>query len=387
MRVSRVRFGLGLGLILLALSMPFDFTILPSVGHALLPLSSTMIQALGGLIAPDCSDCIWRPISDSHGLYLMAALMLTTGFGLSLIIPRAWMERSLPWMQAALLLYLSSQLGRYGMQKICLQQFYPPEANILHTRLGLLDKDILYWSTLGSSPLYSRFIGLLELIPALLLLHYRSRPIALAISTAILLHVFFVNLGFDIDVKLLSGLLFLISLYLLVPYFSHALSQDGSIRIACPRLLSARGGWLRYLAIMAVICELASPLFSIGRELPSRPTDLIGSYTVMDEYSPYSRLHIHSRGYLITEDRKGRMQDHRILVTPDGGSIYMIDNGESLTIKIDEGTIQTWHGQLKEDSLSIRTQRIDLDALPLQVDTMQWAIRKSDGLKTDLGRK
>jgi len=37
-------------------------------------------------------------------------------------------------------------LLNYGTDKLFLEQFYKPDANILFTPLGFLDSDILFWS-------------------------------------------------------------------------------------------------------------------------------------------------------------------------------------------------------------------------------------------------
>jgi hypothetical protein len=113
--------------------------------------------------------------------------------------------------------YLACVMLKYGFDKIFKSQFYLPEPNTLYTPLGMLDKDILFWSTMGISYSYNVFMGLMEVIPALMLLYYRTRILGLFILSGVLLNVIFINFGFDISVKLYSLFLLLICFLLLAP--------------------------------------------------------------------------------------------------------------------------------------------------------------------------
>jgi hypothetical protein len=92
--------------------------------------------------------------------------------------------------------YLALILFIYGFSKVFKAQFYLPEPNLLFTTLGNLDKDILFWSTIGSSRSYSIFLGIIEIIPAMLLLFRKTSFIGSLIATGVLLHVVAINLLF-----------------------------------------------------------------------------------------------------------------------------------------------------------------------------------------------
>lgn len=121
-------------------------------------------------------------------------------------------------IQLVITYYLACVMLKYGFDKIFKSQFYLPEPNTLYTPLGMLDKDILFWSTMGTSYSYNIFMGLMEVIPALMLLYYRTRILGLFILSGILLNVVFINFGFDISVKLYSTFLLLLCLLLLFPF-------------------------------------------------------------------------------------------------------------------------------------------------------------------------
>ena len=106
----------------------------------------------------------------------------------------------------------------YGFNKVFKIQFYIPEPNTLYTPLGQLSKDILFWSSMGSSHSYNLFMGLVEILPALFLLFRRTRMLGAVISFTVLLNVLMINFGFDISVKILSSFLLFLSLVILAPY-------------------------------------------------------------------------------------------------------------------------------------------------------------------------
>lgn len=119
--------------------------------------------------------------------------------------------------QIVLVYYLACVMLKYGFDKIFKIQFYLPEPNTLYTPLGMLDKDILFWSTMGTSYSYNIFMGLMEVIPALMLFFNKTRILGLFILLGVLINVVFINFGFDISVKLYSLFLLLICFLLLVP--------------------------------------------------------------------------------------------------------------------------------------------------------------------------
>ena len=157
--------------------------------------------------------------SDSKSLYLLMLSLVLAGFILAFIIHRLYKDekkrhRFIENGKTIAVYYLAIVLMKYGFDKLFKAQFYLPEPNILYTPFGKLDKDILFWSTMGTSYSYNLFMGFMEILPGLFLLFKRTREIGLIISFGVLLNVFAINLSFDISVKLFSAFLLLINLYL-----------------------------------------------------------------------------------------------------------------------------------------------------------------------------
>lgn len=160
--------------------------------------------------------------SDSTTLYYLFFIL----FILSLIFTAAffffefWKNHKtqiIKAFQIVLTYYLACIMLKYGLDKIFKVQFYLPEPNILYTPVGMLDKDILFWSTMGTSYSYNIFMGLMEVVPALMLFFNKTRILGLFILSGVLINVAFINFSFDISVKLYSLFLLLICFLLLVP--------------------------------------------------------------------------------------------------------------------------------------------------------------------------
>jgi len=136
--------------------------------------------------------------SDSSTLYILVFILLILALVLVLLtkLMKISKEKSIVLfqnIQLVLVFYLSLVMLKYGFDKVFKVQFYLPEPNLLYTPLGLLERDILYWSTIGSSYSYSIFIGLIEIIPAILLIFRKTRIFGLVILVGVLVHVIAIN--------------------------------------------------------------------------------------------------------------------------------------------------------------------------------------------------
>ena len=102
--------------------------------------------------------------SDSEILYLIALAVL--GFSILfnvvlLFFKNDYSKNVSTFTHVAIVYILIFYLLKYGADKLFKHQFYIPEPNTLHTPLGYLSKDILFWSSMSSSYLYNLFMGLI----------------------------------------------------------------------------------------------------------------------------------------------------------------------------------------------------------------------------------
>lgn len=113
--------------------------------------------------------------------------------------------------------YLAFVLFGYGFGKLFGAQFFDPQPNYLMQPLGNIDSHTLLWTFMGASKAYNFFGGLMELIPAVLLLFRRTTTLGAIIAIPTLINVLMLNIGYDTLVKWLSTHLILIALFILGP--------------------------------------------------------------------------------------------------------------------------------------------------------------------------
>jgi len=302
-----------LWLCLFFISLPFTFAVIPEFGVWIFRSWSQFVELFLedelGIWAQSDSSMQWT----STGILSLLATIIY----LILLFTKLSMQRVCNVMETIVVWFLAMLLFKYGLDKIFLYQFYTPDPNTLHQSLGSLGKDQLFWSSMGTSPGYSRFLGILECIPAILILFKRTRFLGLIISCGVLMHVFAINLGFDITVKLLSGIMLLSSIILLIPYRerliflikpNHAYNEQKEI--------VETKNWHRLawsLCFSLLLLEGFYPYINRGLSGP-KSHKLVGSYEVMSD--EYERIHIHRNGYFISESN-GNLVDESITFIND----------------------------------------------------------------------
>lgn len=388
---------------LFIITLPFPYLILPKVGQVLSPLFEGLVQFSGPLLFSLDAKSYTALISDSSGLYVhlfnIAIIAVAIGFTWTAL----WGNRLLPQLSYGLEVlssyFLSLQLLIYGFNKVFKYQFYFPEPNLLYTRLGELSKDILFWSSMGTSYSYSVFGGLIEILPAVLLLFRKTRVLGTTIALAMLANVVMINIGFDISVKIFSLFLLWLSTLLLVPYLP-ALARffKGKPAQLTPQhipTLSTKGQVLTYaigkpLVVGLIFFEALFPYFQSGvfngDKAPRH--HLVGSYKVT-EFKPSSegtpvlnikRFHIHSQGYLIMEFDDGEMIDYKLDFQPSG-QLQLTASSSGATVNYQYSwDPKEWLIELKSHYHQIKAKKIDISQLPIYDTDSHWTI---DSYKND----
>lgn len=235
-------------------------------------------------------------------------------------------------------------LVKYGFDKVFKLQFYAPEPNILHTPFGALDKDILYWSTIGKSYSYSVFSGVLEVLAGLLLLFRSTRKLGALLSFGVLLHVLMINFSFGIEVKLLSSFLLLLSLVILAWYRKELKAFfTGEKTIICrpePEIpIHFRlKRLLRFSLVFFILLESTFLAFSTGNfndDLAPRPK-FHGAYQVRDyadrqleetlgleKEQTIRRIFIHRQAWFIVQTTDDQFIDFAFSYLPGTNAIRL----------------------------------------------------------------
>jgi hypothetical protein len=150
--------------------------------------------------------------------YVLFLLMAVAGTLIWSILDRKRMEyeKLYYWLRVILRYYLAFTMAIYGFIKVFHLQMPAPNLSQLSTPLGEFTPMRLAWLFIGHSRLYEFFSGLMELLGGCLLLFRRTTTLGACILAGVLTNVLLLNIGYDIPVKLFSGTLLLMALFLLI---------------------------------------------------------------------------------------------------------------------------------------------------------------------------
>jgi hypothetical protein len=274
--------------------------------------------------------------SDAKGLYVLVGILL----GIALIVHGFFLRmkaekfnRTMSILRTASVFFLSALLLKYGADKLFKAQFYLPEPNLLYTHMGKLDKDILFWSTMGTSYEYNLFMGVMEIIPGLMLLFACTRKLGLIIATGVFLNVFAINLSFDISVKLLSFILLMMSSYLVYPFLFNTKENEKTYASIKPK-------WITAVLLGLIFIESIGPYLLRGNfndDLSSRPI-MHGAYTVTHQNftegnslfgNKIKRVFIHRDGYMIFQFENDEMADFALEIDQARQTMTLTDYSDS----------------------------------------------------------
>jgi len=366
----------------------FTLTILPgfiSVGI----LKNTLLFVLNPLLRIIDAKNIE---SDSKEMYLVVLIYLI----LSMILASIWSiisrvrknEGSLYyWIHVISAYILSFFLFVYGFNKVFKLQFYIPEPNTLYTPLGQLSKDILFWSSMGSSHSYNLFMGLIEILPALLLLFRRTRMLGAVISFTVLLNVLMINFSFDISVKILSSFLLFLSLVVLTPYAKNLFSFFFQVHKISPRSTLSfeveKSNKLIIFKNCIICCLLFESLFpycktnNFNDNQQNLPL-FHGAYEVLNAPNSTSqfgnlqeirRIFIHRKGFFIIQFQDDKMKDFQMKTNTLTNTIDVYALNKKMTLKITATEI-FWHE--KNTSIHLAIKKLNWEKSPALQDEFHW---------------
>jgi hypothetical protein len=251
--------------------------------------------------------------------------------------------------------FLALCLFKYGFDKVFKTQFYLPEPNILYTPMGQVSRDLLFWSTMGSSYAYNLFSGAVELVLAVLLLWRRTRAAGLLMAAGVLLNILSINFSFDISVKLFSILLLGMVLFLLAPQAKQLagflfLQKQAVLNAEGPGVKSRSQKILKSAAFLFLFTETLYPYLQSGNfndDHAPRPY-LHGAYEITANDSlPLKRFFIHRSGYIIFQDNRDEMQDLKLDIDSAHHQFILTDynlDSRTCAYRYDErhATLELW---------------------------------------------
>lgn len=379
--MNRVRLFAGIWLILFFLFLPFGQTTIPLPGVYLTWIFFPITKTIAGSGLETTAL-----FSDSVHLYWQCMFLCILAFCLTLGASRSpKFEKTLQKSTAVLPYVLAFFLLKYGLEKWTHLQFTTPPPNLLYAPLGQMDKDILFWSTMGTSSLYAGFMGAIEVLAGIALLIPKYRFLGALISTGVFANVVAINFGFDISVKLLAISLAGISIYIIAPRFVDfwKFTQGKAIdSTPAPTASSSSNGmrWSKTLVVFLIFFECLYPVAqNLSRE--SRTADtLTGSYEIWgvtgqtDSWSTVElrRIHFHPAGHFITESATGTFTSYPMIHTVGNNQFKVPKLGLSFSIQK--------HGQAysfvskTDTNFAIRTKKLANESLPLLQDKFHWTV-------------
>ncbi|MFZ5554409.1 MAG: hypothetical protein ACOZCO_14920 [Bacteroidota bacterium] len=383
---------LGCFSLLFMLSFPFDSQNLPVPGKWIEPFFSSLVDISAQHVFQTEETISLSLLSDTKALYIHTFNLLVISFFVAFLIQwyRANKELSPVFVYSFTVVisyYLAYHLLSYGFNKVFKYQFFLPEPNTLYTTVGQTPKDLLYWTSMGSSWLYNVFTGSLEVIAGILLLFRKTRLPGGLFSFAVMLNVVMINFSFDISVKIFSSFLLLLSVIIISPhikrlYFFVVQEKVINITMYSPvfsSLVQRRTYLTIKLFVLAIIFYNALAIYFISGnfndDLAKRPL-FHGAYDVKENASGWKRVFIHRRGYFIIQTQDERMYDFKLEYDTTGKKLILekyitknkyeypySQNGENILIL----TKLT-------DSSQIILEKLDLTRLPLLKNEFHWTI-------------
>lgn len=284
--------------------------------------------------------------SDSVRIAILFMWLLIVSIPLTYLLKKKGQEFSEKLNQIATIVityYLSWVLLKYGFDKLFKAQFYSPEPNILYSRVGDLDKDMLFWTSMGSSYTYSVITGIFEIIPAILLLFKKTRNLGVLLVIGVFIHVFVLNIGFDISVKFFVGFLLLMSCFLAYPFAYNLwlfLCNQPIQTISSSKQTIERfqpKNWLKAFLIVGICFESLYPFIKTGNfndDLAPRPiyhgayqveSVIIGTDTLTPQSADLKRIFIHRDNYLIFQDMNDQFEDFYFELNATNSCMKVID--------------------------------------------------------------
>ncbi len=125
-------------------------------------------------------------------------------------------ERLYYWFYVAARYGIALRMSWFAWAKVFPVQMPFPTISQLNTNLGDFTPGKLYWLTTGVSPFFEVFAGVFELLATILILYRRTTIAGALMMIAILVPIWFVNIGYDAGVELTSMHILSLSLLLLV---------------------------------------------------------------------------------------------------------------------------------------------------------------------------
>jgi hypothetical protein len=333
--------------------------------------------------------------SDTIALNILLGLLLIISFLLVLVLQlvRINTTRIIPLFKLLSAWYIAAVFLKYGFDKVFKRQFYLPEPNILYSRFGSLTKDTLFWSTMGTSHMYSVVTGSIEVAAGLLILFKRTRVAGFLLALAVLINILLINIGFDISVKLFTLFLLMVVFFNLYPFLKTIYAffiQHKTVQLSTATYNAIPvNKWVHICLCAGIACLILFPYVSsrvLNDDKAERPF-LHGAYQI-EHFAinndtlntcdfPYRRFFIHRNSYIIFQKEDDSMVDYFFEINEGAKQMEIRDyENNKITVLYNydekEGALQlTFANKTK---WIIGSKALNWKALPAVQDNMHYTI-------------
>jgi uncharacterized membrane protein YphA (DoxX/SURF4 family) len=121
------------------------------------------------------------------------------------------------WLRVYVRFALGTAMLLYGASKVIQSQFPAPSIDILLEPFGQESPMGLLWNFMGASTAYNAFTGFAEMLGGVLLISRRTTLLGALVCIGVTSNVFLLNMSYDVPVKLYSGHLLAMAIFLAFP--------------------------------------------------------------------------------------------------------------------------------------------------------------------------
>lgn len=310
--------------------------------------------------------------SDTLGLYTLVFMLAVLGL-LSSFFWSAFIREKITsdLTRKVLRVFVALVLIRYGLDKLLLLQFPEPGPNLLLTQLGEQDRDIVFWSLMGVSPLYVIVTGIVELLCGILLLFRKTHFSAAILSIFVCAHIVLINFGFDISVKLFSSLLTLFSLYLALPALKPLWKLLSGQELKSEyKVQASKLAFLKWMVL--ILCTLEGILL-LSAKLDRDDLLKMSAYKVTSSDGPFQRLYFHSDGFLILENKDRERMTIEVLDKNGDEILVEFDDKVQKLHFLENGTKAILSMPFEEES-ELELRKLSLENLSFTNSNFHWTV-------------
>jgi hypothetical protein len=181
---------------------------------------------VGGALFHNADGVVLQPTGAGDTMF--QNMMKLFWLGTALILALTWvlvdrksktLEKANDLLRVNVRFFLVTILFTYGFGK--LHQFPSIPDMSLDTTWGETSPMGVVWKMMMSNQNYTAFTGLLEAAPAFLLMFRRTANLGALLTAGVMIHIFSLNMFFDVPVKLHSLNYIIMSLYVASPMFGR----------------------------------------------------------------------------------------------------------------------------------------------------------------------